>query len=237
MKRGLIILAFFFILPTVLAFCGDGLVDPNGKENCQTCPEDNPCFVDQECREGICASRLVPPLFLKEDPSASIIISKDITNTLNDLYAKNAYEFVACLKGKYADGIYQIDEIEFPDVIEEGHFSIVHVACPRFGTISTIHSHSINNCKLSDIDIFAFGSKNEPTNSIMCGIDNFAFYSRKDFDKRMNYIIRDIQVKNYYFWFYFPWLLSIILLVIIGMLFAARFIKRKKWFRNIIKRN
>ena len=75
MKRGLIIIAFLLILPTAFAFCGDGLVDDNGKENCQTCPEDNPCFVDQICQEGTCAQRLIPPLFLKEDNILNSVIN------------------------------------------------------------------------------------------------------------------------------------------------------------------
>ena len=103
MKRGILFLiSLIFILPITFAFCGVGLVDPT--ETCRTCPEDNPCFVDSKCVQDSCISRLVPPLFLKTDPTATIIIPQEIATSLNNKFNEDK-EFVSCLKGKYADGI------------------------------------------------------------------------------------------------------------------------------------
>lgn len=222
MKRGLIVLIFLlFTLSTVSAFCGDGLIDD--LETCSTCPQDNPCLVDQKCIQDQCVSKLLPPLFLKEDPIATIITPREIANTLNILLDQ-PHEFAACLKGKYADGIYQITKIEFPEISGQSIYAVEHAKCSRFGTIATIHSHLDGNCDMSKGDIFAFGQKDsEPLTAIICGEGDIAFYSKKSFTKRMNYLIRDIEYSRLnYFWALFPWVFSGLLIIILLVLFYER---------------
>jgi len=216
MKRGVLILVFLiFLLPSIYAFCGDGLVDPT--ENCKTCPEDNPCFVDSKCVEDKCIPRIVPPLFLKTDPSATIIIPQHIADSLNTKF-KQDIEFVSCLKGKYADGIYQITKEIEPKIIADSPFHIEHAGCPKIGTIATIHSHVTGLCDPSQGDLFSFGRKNEPFMAITCGENNYAFFSRDLPDQRSSYLIRQIPEKeNAYFLFLLPWIFSLILIFILAI--------------------
>ena len=212
MKRGKILILFFLLLlPIAFAFCGDGIVDYS--ENCGNCPEDNPCFVDDECIENQCIPRIIPPLFIKADPTATIIIPTEIANSLNNKFSQET-EFVSCLKGKYADGIYQIREETEPEVLEGSPFHIEHKGCPYIGTIATIHSHLDGNCNPSRADLFSFGRKREPIMAIICGENNFGFYSKADFESRMDYLIRQVPPQeNHYIFFFFPWILSIALII------------------------
>ena len=191
----MLFLSILIFATLISAFCGDGLIDPDGKENCATCPRDSPCNANEQCIEGSCEEKFFPPLFIKEDPEATIIISREIADKLNQLF-NSKIEFAACLQGKYGNGVYQITKMKMAKAIEQSSFHIRHEACPKLGTISAIHSHPGGDCKLSETDIFAFGSRDEPTNAVVCGRDNFAFYSREDFNKRMNYIIKDIEYKD-----------------------------------------
>jgi len=175
-----------------MAFCGDGLVDPDGKETCYSCPQDSPCPTDKRCDDGSCIATIVPPLFLEKDPSATIIIPRTIANKLNEYY-NNEFEFVACLEGKYREGVYQITDTIIPKIVEVSRFHTVHTGCPKYRIAATIHSHPGGECKLSDIDIYTFGKRKDPLSAVICGKDNFAFYSSKNFDLRMNYLIRDVE--------------------------------------------
>lgn len=223
MKRGVIfLLALLAVISTVYAFCGDGLVDSDGSETCKTCPQDNPCFVDQRCIQGQCINKLLPPLFLREDPTATIIIPETISETLHSLF-QQPYEFAACLKGKYSDGVYQITDIDLPEISAQGVFAVEHAKCRGFGVIATIHSHLDGNCALSQGDLFSFGQKEEPLSAIMCGENDIAFYSKKSFTNRMNYVVRDVgNTRLNYFWTLFPWVFSILLIIILLVLFYER---------------
>lgn len=218
MKRGILLILLILIFPIVYAFCGDGKIDNTGLEGCLTCPEDNPCFIDSKCVDNECIQRLIPPIFLKDDPFATIIIPIHIVESLNEKFEKET-EFVSCLRGKYADGVYQISKESQPEVLEESSLHIEHTGCPKIGTMATIHSHKDGNCNPSSADLFSFGRKKEPIMVISCGKDNFAFYSRADPEVRMNYLVRDVPEKeNSYFLFYFPWFFSSVLIIVIGII-------------------
>lgn len=216
MKRGVyLLIVSIFILPITFAFCGDGKVDEDGLENCGNCPEDNPCFIDSRCIENTCIPKLIPPLLLKIDPTATIIIPEEIAESINNRFTKET-EFVSCLKGKYSDGIYQITKEKQPEIIEDSPFHIEHTGCPKIGTIATIHSHIDGNCVPSSADLFSFGRKKEPIMAIICGENNYGFFSRANPEDKMAYLIREIPEKgNKYLLFFFPWIFSIILLLVL----------------------
>ncbi|MFH1591938.1 MAG: hypothetical protein ABIB47_01075 [Candidatus Woesearchaeota archaeon] len=223
MKRGAIFLfAILLVISTAPAFCGDGLVDPDESETCTSCPQDNPCLVDQRCVNNRCINKLIPPLLLKEDPKATIIIPREIAETINSLL-NQPHEFAACLEGRYSDGIYQITKIEFPEIAGQGLYAVEHAKCKGLSVIATIHSHLDGNCEMSRADIFNFGQKNEPLAAIICGENDIAFYSKKSFDKRMNYIVREIgDTRLTYFWSLFPWVFSGLLIISLLILFYER---------------
>ena len=227
MKRGFLFTLLLFSLPITIAFCGDGKVDDG--ENCKACPEDNPCFIDSACIDYICVPRIVPPLFLKLNANSTIIIPKEIAESLNTQF-KQETEFVSCLEGKYADGIYQITRETQPKIVENSPFHIEHAGCSRFGTIATIHSHLDGSCTPSREDLFSFGKKREPLLAIVCGENNYGFYSQENFNKKMNYLIRNIpERKNRYVLFYVPWIFSILLIVtLVIVLFGRRKALRSK---------
>jgi len=221
MKRGIFVFIILILnLGVVYAFCGDGIVDDT--ETCKTCPQDNPCLVDQRCVQGKCINKLLPPILIKEDYGATIIIPTDIGEILNSLLTQ-PYEFAACLKGRYAEGRYQITKIEFPEISGQSLYAVEHAKCKGFGTIATVHTHLDGSCELSKADIFSFGQKDEPLTGIICGKNDFALYSKKGLTKRMNYIIRDIEDSRLgYFWILFPWVFSILLIVVLLVLAYER---------------
>lgn len=209
MKKGVIFLALSILLvPSVLAICGDHI--PDGIENCETCPEDNPCLTDETCVNSYCVPKLIPPFFIKEDPSATVILPSKIADDLNELLLQ-PYEFVACLHGKYSEGVYQVTKMKIPEITAQGLYAVEHTKCSNFGLISSIHSHLDGNCELSKGDIFEFGKRKEPLMSIMCNENKFSFYSKADFQKSMPYTIMSIEPRTSNIWFIFPWVLSIIL--------------------------
>ncbi len=228
MKRGLIFLIFIALINLAYAFCGDGVIDPDNTETCKTCPQDNPCFVDKRCIQGKCINKLIPPLLIREDPGATVIIPREIAETLNR-FLKQPDEFAACLKGQYADGVYQITTIEFPEMTGQSIYAVEHAKCLGINVIATIHSHLDGSCELSKRDIFSFGHKGEPLTAIICGENDFAFYSKLSFTKRMNYLIRDIEYTRLkYFWSLFPWVFSLLLIIILLVLFFEREHMHKK---------
>lgn len=222
-----VFLICILLLPISLAFCGDGKID--NTEDCKTCPEDNPCFIDPTCIDHSCISRIIPPLFIKTDAEATIIIPQDIADSLNNRFNQET-EFVSCLKGKYAEKIYQVTKETYPNVLEDSPFHIEHTGCPKFGTIATIHSHLDGSCTPSKEDLVSYGRKKEPLMAIICGENNYAFYSQENINKKLNYIIRTIpKKKNYYTLFYFPWIFSLVLIIIlIIVLYEKHRILRKK---------
>ena len=212
MKRGgLILLVFLVILPVSFAFCGDGVID--GDENCAVCPEDALCLPNEKCVESQCIDKIFPPLFLKVDPLATVVVPKEIASVLNSLYAQ-PNEFAVCLKGRYASGVYHVTEMEFPNIIGQSEFAVQHAKCGGMGLIASVHSHVDGDCDLSEGDIFVMGQRKEPLMGIVCGVNNFAFYPKTTFSNRLDFLIRDIEDSSSdYFWSLFPWVFSILLVV------------------------
>jgi len=117
----------------------------------------------------------------------------------------------------------QITEIEFPQISGQSIYAVEHAKCRGFNVVATLHSHLDGSCELSSGDIFSFGQKHEPLTAIVCGKNDFAFYSKLSFTKRMNYLIREIEnTRLNYFWSIFPWIFSFLLIIVLLILFYER---------------
>ncbi|MBI2667928.1 hypothetical protein HYX17_04140 [Candidatus Woesearchaeota archaeon] len=178
------------------------------------------------------------------DHSAAIIIESDVNNRLYELYQENGnVEFVACLKGKYSNKRYQIYDIEEIKTITKSVAAVESQGCSKINNIGTIHSHPEGLCEPSKQDIYTFGQKNDLIMGIMCSKDKYGFYTKKNFERSMFYIIKDAKIKeeskNNFSYFY----LSVIIALFAFGLLIIRFkdnildflrLLKKKKYPNLI---
>ncbi len=172
-------------------------------------------------------------LFKGVDPSASIIVESDINNELNKLYEESGdVEFVACIKGKYNNGRYQIYDIEELPTISRSVAAIEAKGCSKINNLGTIHSHPNGVCEPSKQDIYAFGQKKDLIMGIICNKDTYGFYTKKNFDRSMFYVIKDVEIKEE---FKKQFSTIYILIVVILLILAFLIIKFRDNIMDILK--
>jgi hypothetical protein len=122
--------------------------------------------------------------------ASTVYITTDIQTVLNSRYKADTQEFIYCLHGsQYKDG-YLIKSIDETKVLNSSEGSITYAQCKRSSDyLGTLHSHPatgnyrfIPSCHLSSQDIYTFGAEKQPLTAVICGIDQFGFYSTQDFE-------------------------------------------------------
>ena len=158
------------------------------------------------------------------DHSATIIIESDINNRLYELYQQSGdVEFVVCIKGNYNNGRYQIYDIEEIPTVSKSVAAIEAQSCSKLNHLGTIHSHPGGVCEPSKQDIYTFGQKNDILMGVICEKDTYGFYTKKNFDMSMFYIIKDVEVKEEFKKGSSPISLVIILLSLVSAYLIIRF--------------
>lgn len=133
------------------------------------------------------------PFHQKMESAPIIIIEKQVALQLNKLYDEFGYdESVACLKGKYVKGKYQIYALEVPEIYSTSPFAVESGQCARYNTVGTIHSHPAGICNLSKRDVYTFAAKKLPITGVMCDKNTYAFYTPKSLDSSLFYIVRNV---------------------------------------------
>jgi proteasome lid subunit RPN8/RPN11 len=158
------------------------------------------------------------------DHSATIIIESDVNNRLYELYQESGdVEFVACIKGDYNNGRYQIYDLEEVPTVSKSIAAIEAQDCSKLNNLGTIHSHPDGICEPSKQDIYTFGQKNDLLMGIICKKDNYGFFTKKNFDKSMFYLIKDVGVTEEFKKESSPFSLIIILLSLLAAYLIMRF--------------
>tara|TARA_Y100000310_G_scaffold339688_1_gene433155 strand:- start:8865 stop:9680 length:816 start_codon:yes stop_codon:yes gene_type:complete len=136
-------------------------------------------------------STLSLSLLYNVDPSATIIIEEDVNEKLTRLYDLNGnVEFFVCLKGKYDNNRYQIYDVEEIPTTSRSIAAIETRSCSKINHLGTIHSHPNGLCELSKQDIYSFGQRKDILMGVICKKDTFGFFTKKNFERPMFYIIK-----------------------------------------------
>ncbi len=125
--------------------------------------------------------------------NTKVLIDDDVAKKVNTLLANASHEFVLCLKGTYADNLFEIRGFSFPPVRESTNTSITYGTCAGFNVIGTIHSHPEGKCGLSGTDKFTFGKKGHPLTAVVCGKNMFSIYGQGNLDEEVYYVIRNLE--------------------------------------------
>lgn len=92
-------------------------------------------------------------------------------------------EFAYCLYGDIQNNKAIITSIKPSQMLSESNFVCEKsIFSELFSTklIGTIHSHPSGICSLSETDIFTFGKSDDAVISIICGTNNFNFFTQND---------------------------------------------------------
>ena len=86
-------------------------------------------------------------------PTATITFQNATLEQLQEEYLSNPHrEIKACLFGTFNGSHYYIDRLEFPKILTANAIHVQSISCPEWVLID-LHSHPINSCLASDVDI------------------------------------------------------------------------------------
>ncbi|PIN74650.1 hypothetical protein COV18_07200 [Candidatus Woesearchaeota archaeon CG10_big_fil_rev_8_21_14_0_10_37_12] len=111
-------------------------------------------------------------------PEARIIFGNNTLAELRNEFLDNQHrEIKACLFGSVHDGIYNVVNVEFPEIIRANVVHVVSVSCPD-NVLIDLHSHPINECLASEQDVGVYNQLKQRNPQarmmIMCGVNRFA---------------------------------------------------------------
>ena len=134
--------------------------------------------------------------------ATTVYIGEPELAILNTRYQSDSKEYIYCLYGSVFEDGYLIEEMSETEVIQASEDQIQYKRCRRTQKyLGTIHSHPqpekknlIATCKLSDFDLYTFGSEMSPLTGVICGENKIAFYGVGEFDK--SFQIKVVKEQN-----------------------------------------
>ena len=111
-------------------------------------------------------------------PSATIVFQNDTLEQLQEEYLSNPNrEIKACLFGSINDSHYYIERVEFPEILRANAIHVQSISCPE-DVLIDLHSHPINSCLASNVDIATLKDiqfqSSQARMMIMCSKTRFA---------------------------------------------------------------
>ena len=124
------------------------------------------------------------------------MFEEEVHESFGFLYDSLQNEYVACLNGESINGTLHITSFEETDVFERDEDVVSFASCKKTSDfLGTLHSHPQPSnpslravCKLSDQDLFTFGSVDEKISCVQCGTEEFRCFTPQNLDKGLNVI-------------------------------------------------
>lgn len=120
--------------------------------------------------------------YFKQNQSVNIVkIPNSVLYSINGWYGDVFVEEKAlCLNGYKTNDVVYVTGYYEPELVKTTQDSVLFVSCRGIMNIGTIHMQSEGTCELSREDVYAFGKTNDLIMGVICGQDQFRFYTPQD---------------------------------------------------------
>lgn len=123
-----------------------------------------------------------------------VVIEEAPASILKSRYAGDREEFIYCMYGSSSESEFRIKELKETSYVSDDD-SATFMPCKKSKDyLGTIHSHPDPqskmyqaSCSMSRQDIFTFGKHGDQLTAIICGTDEFGFYTPDELKLSLDY--------------------------------------------------